>query len=65
MKKLIPGRIWHPPNLPYNVRIKRATNGCEGCILDNLAVCPNILVKGENEEERPHCELQEVIFVKP
>lgn len=64
MKQLIPGRIWHPPNLPYNVRVKKRKNNCEGCILDNLAICPNVVVKGD-DVERPECEVQDIIFVKP
>jgi len=65
MKQMKPGQIYHPPNLNSNVRIKKRTNGCEGCILDNPCICPDIIIRNDANAERPHCAEHGIIFVKP
>lgn len=65
MKQLKPGTIYHPPNLDCNVRVMKRTNGCEGCILDNPCICPDIVIKNDKGAERPYCAINNIIFVKP
>lgn len=65
MRQLKPGQIYHPPNTDFNVRVKRRKCGCEGCILDSPYICPDIEPKGGVSYERPCCEANNIIFVKP
>ena len=57
-----PGQIWTPDGV-HNVRVKKRTNGCKGCIWeDSLYTCPGIQLR---KEKRIDCDLSGVIFVKP
>ena len=62
MKVLKPGQFYvHQGHL---LRVKRRTNGCKGCIYeDNILLCPNVLTK-YNQDTRPDCEYQQIVFVK-
>lgn len=65
MKVIKPGQIYHPPGLKCNVRAKKRTHGCEGCILDSPYICPEIRTKNRYVEESPCCAINDIIFVKP
>ena len=61
MKKIRPGQFyWH---LGHLFRAARRTNGCKGCILDDIIICPNVHTK-TNRDTRPDCEENRIIFVK-
>lgn len=62
MKCIKPGQFyWHNSVL---LRAKKRTNGCNGCVLDSFFVCPNLRLKGRNDNNRPNCEENGIIFEK-
>ena len=61
MDKIKPGQFyWH--NKKVLLRAKKKHNGCEGCILDHVLLCPNIVLSNQKNQELVRCE--DVIFVK-
>ena len=56
---LVPGRLAKVKG--KLVRCKKRTNGCEGCILASIILCPNVVKNGK----RYDCIEDGVIFVKP
>lgn len=62
MRKVRPGQI-HSFN-GQNVRAKKRTDGCNGCILKDTIPCLNSIIKG-SKKEPVNCLVDDVIFVKP
>lgn len=61
MKHIKPGQAyWHNGHL---LRAKKRTDGCEGCVLNNPLLCPNIELKGQ-EKTGPDCVNDNIILVK-
>lgn len=44
-------------------RAKKRTNGCQGCSLDSLLLCPNIVDKRKEKPEL-ECELNNIILTR-
>lgn len=44
------------------VRCKKRTNGCEGCVLDDMILCPRM---GKTQKSNITCIEDGIIFVKP
>lgn len=59
MKPLKPGQICTIDG--YVFRAKRRTNGCEGCALDSLILCPNI-VDSRNGVRQLDCTIDGIIL---
>ena len=57
MKPLKPGRFVTLGSFVY--RVKARTDGCKGCDLDNLTICPGVKIKGQS---RINCEIDGVIL---
>jgi len=56
-KRIKPGQIYvHNGSF---LRAKKKIDGCTGCVLNNLLLCPNL--KGMNG---PDCEENNIVFVK-
>ena len=55
-----PGQFATIHNTLY--RCTRGTNGCEGCDLNSIKLCPNIVGKGE--QPKYDCNLSGIIFKK-
>lgn len=61
--KLIPGRFYSHHGKVY--RIKKATFNCDGCLLNTVQKCPNIVcVNNPNQKHFP-CDVYGVILVAP
>lgn len=45
-------------------RAKKRVNGCEGCALNDLLLCPNIVDSRTNDEKPLECLENNIIFVK-
>ena len=57
-----PGQFWS-----YNgqlLRVKRRTNGCQGCLYEKRIWCPNTVIKGSHSDV-PHCIENDIIFTNP
>lgn len=58
-KTIKPGQIYvHNGSF---LRAKKRTDGCNGCILKNFILCPDI---STNVEKRPNCIENNIIFTK-
>lgn len=45
-------------------RIKRRTNGCDGCALDNPFTCPNIQDSRRRSTPQLECLINDIILVR-
>lgn len=45
-------------------RVRKRTNGCKGCVLNNIILCPNI-VDSRNGTPPLDCESWDIILTKP
>ena len=62
MKKIRPGQFyWHNKVL---LKAAKRTNGCQGCVLNSIVLCPNIMLSNSKNQEIPNCETNDIIFVK-
>lgn len=61
MKTPKPGQFCTINNVLY--RGKRRTDGCRGCALDNVFLCPNI-VDSRNGTRPLDCSLNDIILVR-
>lgn len=61
MKTPKPGQWFKLNDTVY--RAMKRTNGCEGCILDDIILCPNI-VDSRNGTPPLDCELNNIILTK-
>lgn len=44
------------------VRCKKRVNGCKGCVLDDMILCPRM---GKNQKDYVSCIEDGIIFVTP
>lgn len=61
MKTPKPGQFCTIGGIVY--RAKKRTNECQGCALNNLFLCPNIVDRRTNKPEL-ECELNNIILTK-
>lgn len=59
MKPLKPGRFATINSVVY--RAKARTDGCKGCDLDDLTLCPGVKIKGES---MINCAIDGIILKK-
>lgn len=57
-KKIKPGWFYYANGLQYQAR--KRTNGCEGCSLKSIILCPNVPFN----QNAPDCEQNGIILVK-
>lgn len=62
MGKLIPGRLYSHNGKIF--RIKKQTNGCVGCALNKIVLCPNIEVTNSTNNHFP-CDTNGIILIEP
>ena len=62
MKTPKPGQICKIDDVLY--RARKRTNGCHGCVLDNVFLCPNI-VDSRNGVRQLNCTENNIILTKP
>ena len=62
MKTPKPGRFFKFNGSVF--RARKRTNGCKGCVLNNIILCPNI-VDSRNGTPPLECELWGIILTKP
>lgn len=62
MKIPKPGQFFKFNGFRYQTR--KRTNGCKGCVLDDIILCPNI-VDSRNGTPPLECELWDIILTIP
>lgn len=58
MKHYKPGQIISINDTNY--RAKRRTNGCEGCVLNDILLCPGVVIK--NVGKALDCSTDDIIL---
>lgn len=61
MKTPKPGQFCTIDGVVY--RAKKRTHDCDGCALDNIILCPNI-VDRRKDKPQLECELNNIILIK-
>jgi hypothetical protein len=61
MKIIKPGQFYAVDGIIY--RAKKRINNCQGCALDNILLCPNI-VDRRKEKPKLDCELSNIILIR-
>ena len=63
MKRVKAGQYYSPDGT-HIVRAVHRTNGCDGCLYEEIIPCPNSIIKG-SKKEPVNCVVDDIIFVKP